>query len=129
MLALCNTAIQFFDRHNNRRFLLLRIADFVVDAVNVVDVSVSEIVAFPTSEHLAFFGLTYTLGKSVSPLKNSKKVPDLSESSEESSADSSDDFCPSFCTNLPISVDAELIYRNHRAKEASRCFLHYRRIG
>ena len=39
-VALCYTAIQFSDRHNNRSFLLLRIADFVVDAVDVVDVSV-----------------------------------------------------------------------------------------
>ena len=45
---------QSCDRHSNRSFLLLRIADFVVDAVDVVDVSVSEIVAFPPSERLAF---------------------------------------------------------------------------
>ena len=53
-VALCSAAIQFSDRHSNRSFLLLRIGDFVVDAVDVVDVSVSEIVAFPPSEHLAF---------------------------------------------------------------------------
>ena len=53
-LALCNTAIQSCDRHSNRSFLLLRIADFVFDAVDVVDVLVSEIVAFPPSKHLAF---------------------------------------------------------------------------
>ena len=56
-VALCNIAIQSFDRHSNRSFLLLRIADFVVDAVVVVDVSVSEIVAFPPGEHLAFSGI------------------------------------------------------------------------
>ena len=56
-VALCNTAIQSCDRHSNRSFLLLRIADFVVDAVVVVDVSVSEIVAFPPGEHLAFSGI------------------------------------------------------------------------
>ena len=32
-----------------RSFLLLRIADFVVDVVDVVDVSVPEIVRFPPS--------------------------------------------------------------------------------
>ena len=61
-VALCSTAIQFSDRHSNRSFLLFRIADFVVDAATVVDVSVSEIVAFPPGEHLAFSNITYTLG-------------------------------------------------------------------
>ena len=56
-VALCSTAIQFCDRRSNRSFLLLRIADFVVDAVDVVDVSVSEIAAFPPGEHLAFSGI------------------------------------------------------------------------
>ena len=54
---LCKTAIQFSDRHCDRSFLLLRIADFVVDAVDAVDVSVQEIVRFPPSEHLAFSGI------------------------------------------------------------------------
>ena len=67
-VALCNTAIQFFDRHSNRSFLLLRIADFVVDAVDVVDVSVSEIDAFPPGDHLAFSGITYTPSIIVSSL-------------------------------------------------------------
>ena len=53
-VALCSTAIQSCDRHRNRSFLLLRIADFVVDAVDFVDTSVSEIAAFPQSERLAF---------------------------------------------------------------------------
>ena len=54
-MALCSTAIQFFsDRHSNRSFLLLRIVDLVVDVGDVLDVSVSEIVAFPPSERLAF---------------------------------------------------------------------------
>ena len=44
-VALCNTAIQSCDRHSNRSLILLRIADFVKDAVDVVDVSVSEFVA------------------------------------------------------------------------------------
>ena len=56
-VALCNTAIQSCDRHGNRSFLLLRIVDFVVDAVDVVDVSVSEFTAFPPGEHLAFSGI------------------------------------------------------------------------
>ena len=53
-VALCGAAIQFSDRHCNRSFLLLRVVDLVVDAVDVVDVSVSEIAAFPPSKHLAF---------------------------------------------------------------------------
>ena len=52
--SLCSTAIQFSDRHSNRSFLLLRIVDLVVDVVDVLDVSVSEIVAFPPRERLAF---------------------------------------------------------------------------
>ena len=58
-LALCSTAIQFCDRHSNRSFLLLRISDLVFDVVDVLDVSVSEIVAFPPSELLAFEGIVY----------------------------------------------------------------------
>ena len=65
-VALCNTAIQSCDRHSNRSFLRLRIADFVVDAVHVLDVSVPEIVRFPPSEHLPFSGITYTPGIIVS---------------------------------------------------------------
>ena len=38
-------------------FSSFRIADFVVDAVDVVDVSASEFVAFPPGEHLAFSGI------------------------------------------------------------------------
>ena len=53
-MALCGTAIQSCDRHSNRSFLLLRIADLVVDAVDVVDVSVSEFVLSPPGKHLAF---------------------------------------------------------------------------
>ena len=58
-VALCSTAIPSFDRHSNRSFLLLRIADFVDDAVDVVDVSVSEIVLSPPSEHLAFSSIVF----------------------------------------------------------------------
>ena len=43
-VALCITAIQSCDRHSNRSFLILRIADFIVDAVHVVDALVSEFV-------------------------------------------------------------------------------------
>ena len=56
-VALCGTAIQSCDRHSKRSFLLLRIPDIVVDVVDVLDVSVPEIVAFPPSEHLAFLGI------------------------------------------------------------------------
>ena len=55
-VALCSTAIQFSERHSNRSFLL-RIVDLVVDVVDVLDVSVSEIVAFPPSERLTFSGI------------------------------------------------------------------------
>ena len=47
-MALCSTAIQFSDRHSNRSFFLLRIADLVVDVADVLDVSVSQNVAFPS---------------------------------------------------------------------------------
>ena len=53
-VALCCAAIQFSDRHSNRSFLLLRIVDLLVDVVDVLDVSVYEIAAFPPSERLAF---------------------------------------------------------------------------
>ena len=52
-----NTAIQSCDRHSDRSFLLFRIADFVVDTLGVVDVSVSEFVLSPPREHLAFSGI------------------------------------------------------------------------
>ena len=54
-MALCNTAIH--PCHSDGSFLLLRIVDFVVDAVDVVDVSVLEFVLFPPGEHLAFSGI------------------------------------------------------------------------
>ena len=56
-VALCTTAIQFSDQHSNRSFLLLRIVDFLIDVVDVLDVSVSEIAAFPSRERLAFQGI------------------------------------------------------------------------
>ena len=56
-VALCGTAIQFSDPHKNRSFLTLRIVDLLVDVVDVLDVSVSEIVAFPPGERLAFQGI------------------------------------------------------------------------
>ena len=55
-VALCSTAIQCSDRHSNRSFLLLRNVDLVVEAVDVLNVLVSETVAFPPSERLAFHG-------------------------------------------------------------------------
>ena len=48
--------------------VLLRIADFVVDTVGVVDVSDTEIVPSPPNEHLTFSGVTYTPNKIVSSL-------------------------------------------------------------
>ena len=50
-VAPCSTAIQFCDRHSNRSFRQLRIADLVVGVADVPDVSVSETVAFPPGEH------------------------------------------------------------------------------
>ena len=44
----------FCDRHSNRSFPLLRIAEFFVDAV---DLSVSEFVPSPPGEHLEFSGI------------------------------------------------------------------------
>ena len=49
--------IQFSDQHSNRSFLLLRIIDLLIDVGDVLDVSVSEFVAFPTRERLAFQGI------------------------------------------------------------------------
>ena len=56
-VALSDTAIQFSDRHSNRSFLLLRIVDILVHVVDVLDVSVLKIAAFPSSERLAFSGI------------------------------------------------------------------------
>ena len=67
-VALCNTTIQSCDRRCNRSFLFLRIIDPVVDAVGVVDVSVSEIVVSPPAEHLAFSSTTYIPGITVASL-------------------------------------------------------------
>ena len=55
-VAPCSISIHFSDRHSNRGFLLLRIDDFLVDVV-VLDVSVSEISAFPPSERHALEGI------------------------------------------------------------------------
>ena len=88
-VALCSTAIQFSDRHSNRSFHLLRIADLVVHVVDVLDVWVSEIVAFPPSERLAFQGIIHfrhNMFISLGPSSVSN-VPELSESSYESSAE------------------------------------------
>ena len=52
-------ATQSCDRHSNRSFLTLRIADFVVDVVDVVDVSVSEFVPSPPNDRLAFSGIVF----------------------------------------------------------------------
>ena len=56
-VAPSNTAIQFYDRHSNRSCLLSRIDGIIVDVADVLDVSVSEIVAFPKSERLALKAL------------------------------------------------------------------------
>ena len=56
-VALCNTAIQSFDGHGNRSFLLLRTVDLVFVLVGFVDVLVLEIAARPPGKHLAFWGI------------------------------------------------------------------------
>ena len=97
-MALCDTAIQSCDRRCDRS----RIADFVVDAVDVVDVSASEIVAFPPSEHLAFSGITYTPGLIVSFLTfllHKVFLSFLIRQRRELNLRMS--FCLSFCANLP----------------------------
>ena len=62
-VALWSSAIQISDRQSNRSFLLLRIADQVFDVVAVLDVSISEIAAFPPREHLEAL---YVLGMNIS---------------------------------------------------------------
>ena len=105
LVALCSTAIQFSDRRSNRSFLLLRIADFVVD-VDVLDVS--EIPAFPPGNHLAFlrhyiYIYIYILGIIVSspifPLHNVF----LSFLNLRSNLQLNHRmiFCPILCANLP----------------------------
>ena len=60
-MGLCSTFSQSCDQHSNRSFLLLRIVDLLVDVLDALDVSASEIAAFPPSEHLAFSGITKNL--------------------------------------------------------------------
>ena len=115
----------------NRSFLLLRIADFVVDAVDVVDVSVSEIVAFPPSEYLALSGITkYSRYNPSSLLFLVRKVfqsfVDLRRNLELNLRMI---FCLSFCTNLPKLRRCWADLQKSPCGEASWCFLHYRRIG
>ena len=101
-VALCNTAIQSCDRHSNQSFLLLRISDFVVDAVDAVDVSVPEFVLVPPSEHLAFSGITYTPGFIVSSpifLLHRMFLSFLIRQRMELTLEMS--YCPTFCTFLP----------------------------
>ena len=108
----------FFDWHENWSFLLLRIADFVVGAVDVADVSVSEVVAFPPGEHLAFQAVTH--GKIVSSLifllpgvflsflnlrRNLRKNLRMNF------------FVLFFAPICQSSVDAELSDRKHRAEK------------
>ena len=100
-VALCNTAIQSCDRHSNRSLILLRIADFVKDAVDVVDVSISEIVAFPSCERLAFSGITKTHRKIVSSLMFLLHKVFLSFLiRQRRGLTLRMSFCHSFCTNL-----------------------------
>ena len=101
-VTLCDTAIQFCDRHSNRCFLLLRIADFVVDAIDVVDISVSEFVPSPAGEHHAFSGITYTRDIIVSSLIClSHKVFLSFLKLQRRELNLQMIVCPIFCTNLP----------------------------
>ena len=101
LVALCSTAIQFSDRRSNRSFLLLRIADFVVD-VDVLDVS--EIPAFPPGNHLAFLRhikkiLGIIVSSPIFPLHNVF----LSFLNLRSNLQLNHRmiFCPILCANLP----------------------------
>ena len=100
-VALCSTAIQFFDRHSFRISLLLRIADFVVDAVDVVDVSVSEFVPSPPSEHLTFSDITCSLCIIVSSLIFLLSKVFLSSLIHQKEPILRMNFCPSFSSDLP----------------------------
>ena len=82
--------------------LLLRIADLVVDVADVLDISVSEIVAFPPSERLAFHGIMQSRPEISIPfgvLLLHQMFPSFSDSSNECSAESS-------FSSLPISAMA-----------------------
>ena len=103
-------------------FSSFRIADFVVEAVDVVDVLVAEIVAFPPTEHLAFEGIIYTpsiivsflifLLHSVLELRQKRELTFWSEFLSQF-------FAPMY----QKSVDAEPIYRNHGATKHLNVFL------
>ena len=111
-------------------FLLLQIVDFVVDAVDVVDVSVSEFVLSPPGEHLAFSGITHTPGVIVSSLLfllSKVFLRFLIRQKRELILRMS--FCPSFCTFLPKFRRCWADLQKSLCEEASRCFPHYRRIG
>ena len=114
-VALCNTTIQSCDRQNNRSFLLFRIADFVVDTVNVVDVSVSEFLLSLPSEHLAFQALQ-KLQEKLCHLQYFFCMVFLSSLIRQRTLRMSF-FVRFFARICQNSVDAELIYRNHCAKK------------
>ena len=97
-VALCSTAIQFSDRRSIRSFLALQIEDFVVDAVDVVDVSVSEIVAFLPGEHLAFSGIVLLHGQNLVAVE---KVSGAHQHSNEESP------CFAFCNRFRSARVAE----------------------
>ena len=101
-VALWSTAIQCCDRHGNRSFLFLRIADFVVDA-DVLDVSVSDVVAFPPGEHLVSSRIlnrfsVYIIVSSLMFLPHKLFLSFLIRQKRELTLRMS--FCPGFCTNL-----------------------------
>ena len=102
-VALSSTAIQFSDRHSDRSFLL-RIGDLLVDVVDVLDVSVSEIVAFPPGEHLAFLGIVLMQRQIVGA------VEEASEAHQHSNEES----------NVWRSVTAQLSLLNSRVFQ-ERC--------
>ena len=101
-----------------------------VGAVDVVDVLVSKFVPSTPGEHLAFSGITCTLGILVSTLIFLLRKVFLSFLIlQRRELNLRVIFCSSFCTNLPQILRCSSDLQKSLCGEASRCFPHYRRIG
>ena len=122
-VALSSTAIQFSDRHSNRSFLLLRIADLVVDVVDVLTYRYQRLLRFRQVSVLHFKAL-YILGISFGPPSVSS-VPELSQSSDESSLNC----CSILCADLLRLRRYWADLQKSPCGEAGRCFLHFVEVG
>ena len=117
-VTVCNTAIQSCDRHSNRSFLLHRIAVcrwrcWCCGRIGFRDCSVSAWWASCISRHYK----NSRYNRLMSNISFAWRVPELSDPSEEG-VDSSDEFLSQFFAPIcQKSVDAKLIYRNHRAEK------------